>query len=51
MLSWLQTFLLWQAQPLLCGEGWGGTVAVAAFLLHAVQGGTNSACASSLTGV
>lgn len=36
-----------QAQPLLAREGWGGTVAVTAFLLHAVQGGTHSACASS----
>lgn len=34
MLSWAQTFLLWQAQPLLAGEGWGGTVAVTAFLLY-----------------
>lgn len=51
VLSWAQTFLLWQAQPLLSGEGWGGTVAVTAFLLHAVQGHTNSACASSLTGL
>lgn len=51
VLSWAQTFLLWQAQPLISGEGWGGTVAVTAFLLHTLQGGTNSACASSLTGV
>lgn len=48
VLSWAQTFLLWQAQPLLSGEGWGGTVAVTAFLLHTLQGATNSACASSL---